>query len=102
MKKITFAIVGLLLLPAWSFAGKDFAVITGTVQDTAGRMVAGALVSVVTGGPAGLDRMVLSDGRGGFTFENLVAGDYLVQVTMPHFMASQKEKVKLPPGRRAT
>jgi len=102
MKRITFAIVGLLLLPAWVFAGKDFAVITGTVQDASGRMVTGALVSVVTAGPTGLDQMVFSDSRGNFTFENLVPGEYLVQVTMPHFVATQKEKIKLPSGSKAT
>ena len=102
MKRITFAIVGLLMLPVWGFAGKDIAVISGTVQDSAGRMLAGALVSVVTAVPSGVDRLVLSDSRGAFTFENLVAGDYFVQVTMPHFVASQKEKLRIPAGSRVT
>jgi hypothetical protein len=46
--------------------------------------------------------MVFSDSRGNFVFENLVPGEYLVQVTMPHFVATQKEKVKLPSGSKAT
>jgi hypothetical protein len=102
MKRVTFALIALLGLPVWSFAGKDAAVIAGTVQDAAGRTVAGALVSVVTAGPSGLDRMVFSDSRGGFSFDNLVPGDYLVQVTMPRYFSSQKEKIQLPSGSRAT
>lgn len=98
MKRLACAIVGFLLLPAWSFAGKDVAVISGTVQDSAGRVIAGALVSVVTDGPAGLDRMIFSDSRGVYSFENLVAGDYFIQVTMPHFVGSQKERIQLPSG----
>lgn len=97
MKRLSVAIVALLFLPAWGFAGKDFAIITGTVQDSAGRLVSGALVSVVAG-PAGLDRLAFTDGRGGFSFENLVPGEYLVQVTMPRFSPSQKEKIRLEGG----
>jgi len=101
MKRLTFAIIVLLSLPVWSFAGKDAAVIAGTVQDSMGRTIAGALVSVVTAGPAGLDRLVFSDSRGNFSFDNLVPGDYLIQVQMPHFVSSDKEKVRLPAGSKA-
>jgi hypothetical protein len=102
MRRATFAIIALLCLPAWSYAGgKDNAVIAGTVQDSAGRTLAGALVSLVTAEPTGLDRLVLSDSRGAFSFENLVPGDYLIQVMMPHFVASDKEKVRLPAGSKA-
>jgi hypothetical protein len=71
MKKLAVAIAIVLMLPAWSFAGKDMAVINGTVQDSAGRFVSGALVSV-TAGPSGLDRMALTDVRGAFSFDNLL------------------------------
>ena len=92
MKKLAVAIAIVLMLPAWSFAGKDMAVINGTVQDSAGRFVSGALVSV-TAGPSGLDRMALTDVRGAFSFDNLLPGVYIVQVTMPRFSPSQREKV---------
>jgi hypothetical protein len=94
MKRLAFAVVGLLMLPAWSFAGKDVAQISGTVQDSAGRVMGGALVSV-TAGREGLDCMAFTDIRGAFLFENLSPGEYYVQVTMPRFSSSQKERVRL-------
>jgi carboxypeptidase family protein len=100
VKRLVFAIVGLLALPAWSFAAKDFATITGTVQDSAGRFVAGALVSVSVSGPA-VDRMKFTDSRGSFSFENLLPGEYFVQVTMPRYAASGKERVQVEGGGNA-
>src|SRR5688572_29088454 len=97
MKRLAVAIIGLLLMPAWSFAGSNFATISGTVQDSAGRLMGGALVSV-THGPAEIDRLAFTDIRGSFSFENLSPGEYLVQVTMPRFSASNKERVRLEPG----
>ena len=97
MKHVAVAIVVLLLLPAWGFAGKDFAAVSGTVQDSAGRLMGGALVTV-TAGHAGLDRMAFTDIRGSFAFDNLLPGEYIVQVTMPRFSASQREKVRLEGG----
>ena len=94
MKRIATAIVGLFLLPAW-IAAKDVSTISGTVQDASGRLIGGALVSVANAGPTGLDRMAFSDSRGAFSFENLAAGEYYVQVSVPHFV-SQKEKIPLP------
>ena len=97
MKKLTLTIVGLLMFPAWSFAAKDIGAITGTVQDSAGRYVVGALVSMVTAGPAALDSVKLTDSRGSFSFDNLVAGEFLIQVTKPGF-ATSKERIQLKSG----
>lgn len=91
----------LLILPAWSLAGEDVTKITGTVQDSSGKLIAGALVSMATTEPSGVDRMVFTDSRGEFTFGNLVPGEYALQVTMPRF-ASQKEKIRLISGARAS
>ena len=90
------------MLPAWSFAGKDVGLITGTVQDSLGRSVAGALVSMVTAGPSGVDQLKFTDQRGMFSFDHLVEGQYLVQVTTPRFAASQREKIELKAGASAT
>ena len=100
MKRVVFAIVGLLILPAWSFAAKDFGTITGTVVDSSGRFVSGALVSLAVAGPS-VDRMKFTDGRGNFSFENLLPGEYFVQVTMSRFAASGKEKIALESGANA-
>jgi hypothetical protein len=101
MKKLAVVIAVVLMFPAWSFAGKDMAAINGTVQDSAGRFVSGALVSV-TAGPSGLDRMALTDVRGAFSFDNLLPGVYIVQVTMPRFSPSQREKVHVESNGSAT
>jgi Carboxypeptidase regulatory-like domain len=104
VKRLALAILGLLILPAWSVAGpgKDNSSVSGTVQDSTGKFVVGALVSMATNGPSGVDRMVFTDSRGSFGFDNLVPGDYSLQVTMPRFAASQKEKIHLIPGATAS
>lgn len=84
------------MLPVWSFAGKDFATITGTVQDSTGRFMSGALVTVT--GSSGMDRLALTDIRGAFSFENILPGEYFVQVNMPRFFSSPKEKVRVGAG----
>jgi hypothetical protein len=100
VKRLVFAIVGLLVLPAWSIAARDFGTITGTVQDSAGRFVSGALVSLAVAGPS-VDRMKFTDSRGNFSFENLLPGEYFVQVTMTRFAGSGKEKIALESGSNA-
>ena len=99
MKKFGLAVVVLLILPVWGFAGpgQGLGTISGTVQDSDGRFMSGALVSVSVSGPS-VDRMRFTDSRGGFLFENLLPGEYFVQVTMSRFAASQKERVQLESG----
>lgn len=101
MRRLVLVIAALLAVPAWSF-GKDIGSITGTVQDSAGRVVVGALVTLITDGPAEVNRMKFTDSQGGFYFENLAIGAYLVQVSMPQFLSSQKERIKLETGATAT
>ena len=101
MKKLILAIVG-VLVPVWSFAAKDTGVIYGTVQDSAGRYVAGAVVSMATSGPAAVDSMRLTDSRGRFTFDNLPSGDFQIQVTKPGFAPSPKEKIQLKSSDKAS
>jgi hypothetical protein len=101
MRRLALAILGLLILPVWAYAGKDIATVSGTVQDSNGKVVAGALVSMATTEPSGVDRLVFTDSRGVFSFKNLVPGEYSLQVTMPRFAASQ-EKIRLAAGATAT
>jgi hypothetical protein len=95
---IASGVLGLLLLPGLVTAGNNLGTIQGSVRDTGGRPVAGALVVVATPGPASSYRMVFTDTNGGYSIENLLAGEYLVQVHMRRFVASQKEKVQLAAG----
>jgi len=102
MKKFVLGIVSLLLVPAFVFGAGHTGTIAGSVLDSSGRPVIGALVSMATAGPSTVDRMVLTDSRGVFSFENLVAGEYSVQVTMPQFSPSNKEKIQLAAGANAS
>lgn len=101
MKRLALVILALLIAPAWSYAG-NIGTISGTVQDSVGKVVAGALVSMATAEPSGVDRLVFTDSRGSFSFGNLVPGEYSLQVTMPRFAASQKERIHLIAGASAT
>ena len=102
MRKLALAIASLLMIPAFVFAEGKPGTISGNVMDSSGRPVSGALVSMATTGPSTIDRVILSDSRGAFSFENLVAGEYLVQVTMTQFAASNKEKIILATGGSAS
>src|SRR5436190_21436819 len=98
MRKLALAIASVLMIPAFIFAAGKGGTISGSVMDSSGRPIGGALVSMATAGPSTIDRVVLTDSRGAFSFENLVAGEYLVQVTMTQFAASNKEKIILASG----
>jgi hypothetical protein len=102
MRKLGLGIATLLMIPAIVFAAGRAGAIGGSVIDSSGRPVVGALVSMATVGPSTIDRVVLTDTRGAFSFENLVAGEYLVQVTMPQFAPSNKEKIILATGGSAS
>jgi hypothetical protein len=92
-----------MMVPAFVFSAGPTGTIGGSVVDSSGRPIAGALVSMATTGPSTVDRMVLTDSRGAFSFENLVAGEYSIQVTMPpQFAASNKEKILLSANASAT
>ena len=99
MKRI-LGIAALVLAPVFASAAGQVGTIHGNVVDSAGRPVAGALVTMVAG-PVTLDRMVFTDSRGAFAFENLSPGEYTVQASMTRFAASPREKIFLSPGANA-
>jgi hypothetical protein len=98
--RILLVILAGLLLPLPTFAGNDYGTIQGTVRDTGGKPVAGALVVVAhansTNGAQ--NRMALTDRNGLFSVDYLLAGEYLLQVTMRRFLSSPKERVQVTPG----
>jgi hypothetical protein len=98
--KPVLGIVSVLLMPVLALAAGQLGAIRGNVVDSAGRPVAGALVTMAAG-PATLDRMVFTDTRGIFVFDNLSAGEYTVQAAMTRFATSPKEKILLAPGANA-
>jgi hypothetical protein len=102
MKRLVLGIVCLLLIPAWSSGAAQTGTIKGSVVDSSGRPVVGAVVQMATVAPGTIDAMKFSDGRGAFAFENLVPGEYLVHVTKPLFSPTQKEKIIIETGANAT
>ena len=97
MKRFGLAVVVLLILPVWGFAGQGLGTISGTVQDSDGRLMSGALVSVSVSGPS-VDRMALRTVAAVFYLRTSLPGEYFVQVTMSRFAASQKERIQLESG----
>jgi hypothetical protein len=103
MRRIALAIAVLMMVPAFVFGAGPSGTIAGSVVDSSGRPIAGALVSMATAGPSTVDRLVLTDNKGAFSFEKVVPGEYSVQVTMPpQFAASNKEKIVLAANANAT
>ncbi len=103
MRKNSFSIVLLFLL----FTGlataqtPDTATLNGHVQDKSGAAVAGAQVTV-TNGLTGLERTVVSDGKGGFSVTGLpVAGTYSVETAKEGFAASEVKGLALAGGTSA-
>ena len=98
MKRFGLAIVGLLMLAGLGFCRpRIFGTITGTVQDSAGRLCPARSSAYRSAGPSVGSHALYGQSRR-FFFENLLPGEYLVQVTMPRFAASQKEKIQLESG----
>jgi Carboxypeptidase regulatory-like domain len=65
-------------------SGGSSGVISGTVQDPSGAVIAGASVEIHNA-VSGYDRTVTSDGNGNFTFPNVPFNPYHMTVTAPGF-----------------
>jgi hypothetical protein len=90
--------VALFLLPVSSLAAENFGTIHGSVRDSGGRGVSGALVVIAPAVPSSIGRVALTDPYGAFTVERLTAGDYVVQASRARFFPSEKERVQLGSG----
>ncbi len=102
MSKRCLALLVLIIasLPMASGQTPDTATILGTVFDASHALVVGAKVRVVNR-MTGLDRSVVSDGRGGFVIAGLpVAGTYAVTAAKVGFATAQSD-VKLAGGSTA-
>jgi len=79
------------LLPAQTFRGG----VQGTVTDTSGASVSGALVTVTSPG-TGLTRSAQTDDSGAYSFTELPPGAYNVTVTKQGFQKQTLTNVHVP------
>lgn len=84
-----------LMAPSANAAGNLFGTIQGKVRDPGGRPLAGALVVVATAGSLLADRYVFTDSTGAFSIENLITGEYALQVTMRQFVPWQSQRIRV-------
>ena len=95
LPKAVAAISILLLLPLAGSAANDLAAITGSVHDSSGSPVVGALVIVAAASPIIPERVALTTNDGSFSIPNLFAGQYTVKVSMPQFLPALKQGIQL-------
>lgn len=69
--------------------------ITGTVMDSAGAVIPGALVTITQNGVNGVTRTIHTNTEGRYTVTNLAAGNYTVTVTAGGFQTFTAENVTL-------
>jgi protocatechuate 3,4-dioxygenase beta subunit len=81
---VGFVAVGLIAVGSLQVANPITpGVLTGVVVDDTGTAVAGATVDLRIG--ARVERTTVTDARGGFRFEKVVAGVYEIRALMPGF-----------------
>ena len=98
MKIVALGLAIVLFFPLVSTAANDLASISGRVRDSDGTPLAGALVIVAAASPVIPERVAFTDKFGAFSVLNLFAGDYTVKVTMPRFLPSLKQGIRLNTG----
>ncbi len=103
MTSVTVAVglLALLLSPGFLQGAGSLAVIAGSVHDSGGVPVVGALVIVAASSPSMAQRMTFTDSRGGFSIPNLFGGEYSVKVTMPRFLTALKSGIQVNAGSSA-
>ncbi len=99
MKRVTFAILMLSMFAALAFAQTSGRLI-GTVSSADG-LLPGATVTV-TDNQTGAERTAISDGNGGFRFDQLSFGTYTVKIVATGFKTSVASDVKIDANRDYT
>jgi hypothetical protein len=89
---------GFLLCPLLAGASSNLATISGSVRDSSGSPITGALVIAVAASPVLPERIALTGKDGAFSIANLFAGQYTVKVSMPRFLPALKQGIQLNAG----
>jgi hypothetical protein len=99
---VALGIAAMVWSPMTAESAGTLPAITGSVRDSGGLPVVGALVIVMASNPSMSQRMALTDSRGSFSIPNLFAGEYSVKVTMPRFLPALKSGIQVNAGHGAT
>src|SRR5689334_620931 len=99
---VALGIAAMIWSPVTAESAGSLSAITGSVRDSGGLPVVGALVIVMASNPSMSQRMALTDARGSFSIPNLFAGEYSVKVTMPRFLPALKSGIQVNAGHGAT
>src|SRR5580765_4390453 len=99
---VALGVAAMVCSPVSLESAGTLAAITGSVRDSGGVPVVGALVIVMASNPTMSQRMALTDARGSFSIPNLFAGEYSVKVTMPRFLPAYKSGIQVNAGHGAT
>jgi len=91
----------LMVVSAASAQISRLAEIRGTVVDSNGTPLVGALVTATITSPAAHERIVMTDKRGSFYIPNLLAGPYTLKIGLTRFLPAQKSGIQLLPGATA-
>ena len=74
--------------------------ITGTVRDGQGGVIPGATVILTSDTQGTKSSPVVSDANGDFTFVNLRADTYTIEISMPSFSTLKRSGLQVSPGQR--
>jgi len=99
---VTLGIIASLLLPRTVAAEETLPAIRGTVVDSSGSPVVGALVIAIASSSSVGERMAFTDSHGLFSIPNLLVGQYSVKVSMSRFLPALKSGIQLANGTTAT
>ncbi len=92
-------LIAFVLLPAGVRAQQITGTLVGTVQDSQGGVLVGAVVRVASPALIGATLQTLSSDRGQWRFPVLTPGNYVLTVEMsPHFAAHREEGIRIGPG----
>ena len=94
LRRIIFVVVAILLFAASTFAQSPNGTISGTVFDPAGKVVAGAEVTVVNDATR-VQSYTKTNNDGLYVLPNLPPGSYRLQVAKPGFKTLIKPDITL-------
>ncbi len=76
--------------------------VAGTVKDEQGGVIPGATVTLINEARGTKSTPAVTSATGDFTFANVTADTYTVEVAMPSFKTSRQTGITVSPGTRAT
>ena len=93
-RSLQVLVLGALLVPAFSFGQTTSADLAGTIYDTSGATVPGAVV-VATNQATGVASTTASTGSGEYRIQQLLIGKYTLSVTAAGFARAQEKDIQV-------